>query len=507
MKSVLLTIAALPLLICSCSNEQTTSQSSSGTDSSSGQPAVPETSFFDEQGLAFYPLADGSWAVHGGHSIFLDKIVIPAEFRGKPVTEILHNFSNENGNEGSYKSITLPSTIKKIGSYAFYSYEKPLRNFIFEGSVEQFSEIEFENTWLNMSMRDIPNLKFTFSNKQFLYSEAYEDLGIRINSKNYFNSDTYNAYVGVSSSAPSVQVFAKSIYPFLHDEYSGFAVVSANTSIISNELKPNSTGTTTVTATDGVRSATINVISSNAQALPDDIYTENEIIDFDGLPHIPTKPVHNVPSGAKVYWDDYGDGHSYNRFEQYFNSGTEPYLTAQTGIGASYYYAVIFKPGYMVKTIRMLMIINHANMNNYVLNMSQNNHFYIHLYLDAQDYENYYVQTFNDYEDLNTYARFDWVATGTYGGAYVDINLSQTYNGGYNSSTHEYGGHDVNITTNTAFRIMKKSDHTNYSRTYNSYPNELVEIYTPLANNEKAYHLFIDDSCLHQNYGYAYPTH
>jgi len=501
MKSVLLTIAVLPLLICSCSKEQTTSESTAST---SGQTAIPETGFFDEQGLAFYPLADGSWAVHGGHSIFLDKIVIPAEFRGKPVTEILRDFSKENNNEGSHKSITLPSTIKRIGSYAFY--EKALRNFTFEGSVEQFSQIEFDGSW-KMSMRDIPNLKFTFSNKQFLYSEAYEDLGIRINSKNYFNGDTYNAYVGVSSNAPSVEVFAKSIYPFLNDVYSGFAVVSANTSIISNELKPNSTGTTTVTATDGVRSATINVIVSNAQSLPDDIYTENETIDFDGLPHIPTKPVHNVPSGAKVYWDNYGDGHSYYTLERYFNSGTEPNLKPQTGIGSFYYYAIIFKPGYMVKTIMMFMVINHANMNTYVLNMSQNNHLYIHLYLDAQDYDNYYVQMFNDYEDPNTFARFDWVATGIYGGAYVDIDFSQTYDGGYNSSTHEYGGHEVNITTHTAFRIMKKSDHKEYSYTYNGYARGLDEYYTPLANNEKAYHLFIDDSCLNDDYGYAYPTH
>ena len=504
MKSVLLTIAVLPFLICSCSKEQTTSESTAST---SGQTAIPETGFFDEQGLEFYPLEDGTWAVHGGHSLFLDEIVVPETFRGKPVTEILPQFSHKDGFNGSYKSITLPSTIKKIGIRAFYSDAKVLRNFTFEGTIEQFSEIEFESTWLNMSMRDTPNLKFTFSNKQFLYSEAYQDLGICINNKNYFNGETYNAYVGVSSNAPSVQVFAKSIYPFLNDEYWGFTVVSANTSIISNELKPNSTGTTTVTATDGVRSATINVISSNAQTLPDDIYTENEIIDFDGLPHIPTKPVHNVPSGAKVYWDNYGDGHSYHTLERYFNSGTEPYLNPQTGIGSFYYYAIIFKPGYMVKTIRMFMVINHANMNTYVLNMSQNNHLYIHLYLDAQDYENYYVQTFNDFEDLNTYARFDWVATGTYGGAYVDINLSQTYNGGYNSSTHEYGGHDVNITTNTAFRIMKKSDHKEYSSTYNGYATGLDEYYTPLANGEKAYHIFIDDSCLNYDFVHAYPTH
>lgn len=499
MKSVLLTIAALPLLICSCSNEQTTSQSSGG-DSSSSQPAVPETGFFDEQGLAFYPLADGSWAVHGGHSIFLDKIVIPTEFRGKPVTEILPDF----GYEASYKSITLPSTIKKIGSCAFYSYEKPLRNFIFEGSVEQFSEIEFQKNWLNMSMRDIPNLKFTFSNKQFLYSEAYEDLGISINNKNYFNGDTYNAYVGVSDYAPSVQVFAKSIYPFLNDEYQGFAVVSANTSIISNQLKPNSTGTTTVTTTDGVRSATINVVSSNAQTLPDDIYTENEIIDFDGLPHIPTKPVHNVPSGAKVFYlNSRPYDVEYNDIECHYNQGTKPVCTARSDIGSYGFFVAIFKPGYQLKTLDVVIVINHANMNTCVLNMSQNNHLYIHLYLDAQDYDNYYVQTFNDYDDLNTYARFDWVATGTYGGAYVDINLSQTHDGGYNSSTHEYGGHEVNITIPTMFGIAKKTDHT-----ATVYFNVYSSSYIPLANGEKAYHTFLDNpSDYYSSWSYLYPLH
>ena len=68
------------------------------------------------EGLEYYPLPDGTYAVAQGNTKYLDDIVIPAAYNGKPVTVI-----DEDGFQLSkIKSITIPSTITDIKVDAFY---------------------------------------------------------------------------------------------------------------------------------------------------------------------------------------------------------------------------------------------------------------------------------------------------------------------------------------------------------------------------------------------------
>ena len=66
-------------------------------------------------GLDYYLLPDGSYAVSAGKAKYLDEIVIPETHQGKPVTQILPNgFSCKN-----LTRITVPASITDIGDGAF----------------------------------------------------------------------------------------------------------------------------------------------------------------------------------------------------------------------------------------------------------------------------------------------------------------------------------------------------------------------------------------------------
>ena len=68
-------------------------------------------------GLAYYLLSDGTYAVSGGTTTYMTDIVIPDTHNGKPVTEILPEAFKEHNN---LKSVQLPSSLKVIGKDAFY---------------------------------------------------------------------------------------------------------------------------------------------------------------------------------------------------------------------------------------------------------------------------------------------------------------------------------------------------------------------------------------------------
>ncbi len=75
------------------------------------------------QGLAFYPLDDGTYGVGVGFANRLSNIVIPSSYNGKPVTTIVKfGFANEDYSDVrccNLISITLPNTITTIDDYAF----------------------------------------------------------------------------------------------------------------------------------------------------------------------------------------------------------------------------------------------------------------------------------------------------------------------------------------------------------------------------------------------------
>ena len=67
-------------------------------------------------GLIYYPLSDGTYAVAQGTAKYLEEIVIPSTYKGKAVTMIA-----DSAFEKSYvQSITIPDSVISIGEYAFY---------------------------------------------------------------------------------------------------------------------------------------------------------------------------------------------------------------------------------------------------------------------------------------------------------------------------------------------------------------------------------------------------
>ena len=71
--------------------------------------------------LAFYPLGDGNeYGVSIGNALYMESIVIPSTYNGKPVTTILsHAFERPDGDNTVLKSVTIPNSVLKIGEDAF----------------------------------------------------------------------------------------------------------------------------------------------------------------------------------------------------------------------------------------------------------------------------------------------------------------------------------------------------------------------------------------------------
>jgi hypothetical protein len=111
------------------------------------------------QGLRYYPLDDGSFAVGGGESKYLSDVIIPSVYHSGNVVKIV---------DGAFdgfdiKSITIPSTVTSIGKEAFKDcaklssviYGEAKQNvFTFNGYTSLFGNVEsiglnaFENTKL-----------------------------------------------------------------------------------------------------------------------------------------------------------------------------------------------------------------------------------------------------------------------------------------------------------------------------------------------------------------------
>lgn len=68
------------------------------------------------EGLEYYLLSDDTFGVKAGTTLYLDKVVVPAMYKGKAVTQILDYAFQSAPN---LKQILLPDTIKKIQNVAF----------------------------------------------------------------------------------------------------------------------------------------------------------------------------------------------------------------------------------------------------------------------------------------------------------------------------------------------------------------------------------------------------
>ena len=111
-------------LLFSCNGKN---NNENGGDSSKNQNANQSQIYEEnEQGLAFYPQDDGTYAVGVGNAFNLSTIVVPSTYKGKAVTNVQRfGFSPEIYNLGSeplfkFKKVILPESIIKIDEFAFY---------------------------------------------------------------------------------------------------------------------------------------------------------------------------------------------------------------------------------------------------------------------------------------------------------------------------------------------------------------------------------------------------
>ena len=90
------------------------------------------------QGLAFFLLDDGTYAVDEGNSVYLSNIVIPSTYLGKSVTELYYFDSWADKDV----ALTIPNTIRKINGISW-----TVKKLIYQGTYEQFAKIDFREGW------------------------------------------------------------------------------------------------------------------------------------------------------------------------------------------------------------------------------------------------------------------------------------------------------------------------------------------------------------------------
>ena len=91
--------------------------------------------------LDFYPLPDGTYGVKAGNTLYMDKVVIPAEYNGKPVTQILPNAFEKATN---LTEIVIPNSITSIDGRAFFSCDS-LTSVVIPDSVTSIGHDAFNN--------------------------------------------------------------------------------------------------------------------------------------------------------------------------------------------------------------------------------------------------------------------------------------------------------------------------------------------------------------------------
>ena len=83
---------------------------------SNGGEETTEKELVASEGLEYYPLPDGTYAVASGTAQYLEEIIIPKEYMDKEVTVIVENAFI---NCANLKRITIPDSVTSIGNSAF----------------------------------------------------------------------------------------------------------------------------------------------------------------------------------------------------------------------------------------------------------------------------------------------------------------------------------------------------------------------------------------------------
>ncbi|MBO4251863.1 MAG: leucine-rich repeat domain-containing protein [Clostridia bacterium] len=96
--------------------------------------------YHDQQGLAFYPLPDGTYCVEAGQAKYAEEIAVPSVFNGKAVTAIGDGAFSRCTN---LKNIVIPDSVKIVDEGAFYRCDK-LTSVIIPDSVLEIRDGAFE---------------------------------------------------------------------------------------------------------------------------------------------------------------------------------------------------------------------------------------------------------------------------------------------------------------------------------------------------------------------------
>lgn len=169
------------------------------------------------EGLEYYLLDDGSYAVGMGEGVLERNVVIPAEHNGRAVTEIIE----EGFTCSSIVSITIPDSVTKIGESAFaccYSLETvklpaelreicslafrecgSLRQVILPEKLETLGSYVFihcdgiEKIYIPKSLKNFDkNFLDRIAHDADIYyagsQQEWEDMGLKVGSFNYFDS-------------------------------------------------------------------------------------------------------------------------------------------------------------------------------------------------------------------------------------------------------------------------------------------------------------------------------
>lgn len=127
----------------------------------------------EDDGLEYYPLPDGTYAVGKGNTQFLEEIVIPSTHNGKPVTKIAKDAFLEAKN---LKKVTISEGIQIIGENAFRECSK-LETVVLSTGVTTIEKNAFANCNVLKEI-NLPNTVTTISLNAFSYCYKLERIVI-----------------------------------------------------------------------------------------------------------------------------------------------------------------------------------------------------------------------------------------------------------------------------------------------------------------------------------------
>ena len=128
---------------------------------------------------------------------------------------------------------------------------------------------------------------------------------------------------------------------------------------------------------------------------------------------------------------------------------------------------------------------------------SEANHLYYHYFRFDSTYTDWDVWAWSYKPNAGEGAKHDWVDSDSFGGAYVDIDLKHTYDGGWDSKTKTMGGTDVTYADaeQIGLQIVKTSTRQSGS---GFWVNDGSNLYVTLEDyamelngGGKAYHVFV----------------